>query len=29
MMFYLFHGPEPEARIELSLRMDLEFQSYS
>ncbi|KAJ6818672.1 hypothetical protein M6B38_284630 [Iris pallida] len=28
-MLYLLHGPEPEARIELYLRMDLEFQSYS
>ncbi|KAJ6841374.1 hypothetical protein M6B38_308550 [Iris pallida] len=28
-MLYLLHGPVPEARIELYLRMDLEFQSYS
>ncbi|KAJ6816961.1 hypothetical protein M6B38_413755 [Iris pallida] len=28
MLFHLY-GPEPEARIELCLRIDLEFQSYS
>ncbi|KAJ6825525.1 hypothetical protein M6B38_376580 [Iris pallida] len=28
MMFHLY-GPEPEARIELCLRIDLEFHSYS
>ncbi|KAJ6845678.1 hypothetical protein M6B38_286600 [Iris pallida] len=28
MMFHLY-GPEPEARIELCLRIDLEVQSYS
>ncbi|KAJ6819334.1 hypothetical protein M6B38_402645 [Iris pallida] len=28
LMLYLLHGPEPEARIELCLRIDLEFQSY-